>query len=114
MIQKLEEVERKFDRLTADLSNPAVLADSAKLQKLARERSAIEKLVETFRAYKKVLADQELLESDPELKAMAKDELPALKARRAALEEELKVLLIPRDSQRREERHHRDPRRRRR
>ena len=97
MIQKLEEVERKFDRLTADLSNPAIIADSTKLQKLARERSSIEKLVETFRTYKKVLADQELLESDPELKAMAKDELPALKARRAALEDELRLLLVPKD-----------------
>jgi len=97
VIQKLEEVERKFDRLTADLSNPAIIADSTKLQKLARERSSIEKLVETFRTYKKVLADQELLESDPELKAMAKDELPALKARRAALEDELRLLLVPKD-----------------
>jgi peptide chain release factor 1 len=97
VISKLDEVERKFDRLTADLSNPAVIADSAKLQKLARERSGLEKLVETYRAYKRVNADVELLEGDPEMQALAKDELPGLKARREALEDQLKVLLLPKD-----------------
>jgi peptide chain release factor 1 len=97
VIEKLEQVEQRFDRLTADLSNPAVLADSAKLQKLARERSSIEKLVETYRAYKKVAADIQLLESDPEMKSMAQEELPPLKERRAALDAELKLLLIPKD-----------------
>ena len=38
MIDKLEEVERRFERLTADLSNPEMLADSAKLQKVSKER----------------------------------------------------------------------------
>src|SRR5690349_9795632 len=102
MIEKLEEVERKFERLTADLSNPETLADSAKLQKVAKERSSLEKLVEAFRSYKKVLSDlieaEEWLESgDPDLKAMAREELPGLKERRDALEADLKILLIPKD-----------------
>lgn len=102
VIEKLEEVERKFERLTADLSNPAVLADPTRLQKVAKERSSMEKLVESFRTYKKVLSDlrgnEELLESgDADLKAMAREELPALKARRDELEAELKLLLLPKD-----------------
>ncbi len=103
MIEKLEEVERRFDRLTADLSNPQVLADAAKLQKVARERSGLEKLVDTFRRYKKVVADlrdvEQLLSGPdgPELKALAREELPALKARRDELEQKLKILLIPKD-----------------
>jgi peptide chain release factor 1 len=102
MIDKLDEVEQRFERLTAELSNPEVLSDSAKLQKVAKERSAIEKLVETYRVYKKVLGDlrgvdEMLASSDPDMKAMAREELPALKERREQLEEELKLLLLPRD-----------------
>src|SRR5215471_1213449 len=103
MIDKLEEVERRFDRLTADLSNPQVLADSTQLQKVARERSSLEKLVETFRNYKKVVSDLlglEQLLSGPEgteLKALAREELPTLKAARDELEQKLRTLLIPKD-----------------
>lgn len=102
MNEKLDDVEQRFERLTADLSNPAVIADSTRLRALSRERSSIEKLVETYRSYKKLLIElsgnEELLETgDAELKAMARDELPALKARRAEFEEELKLLLLPKD-----------------
>ena len=102
MINKLEEVERRFERLTADLSNPETLADSARLQKVAKERSSLEKLVETFRAFKVVAkelkgAEEMLAGSDADMKAMARDELPAVKARRDALEAELKLLLLPKD-----------------
>jgi peptide chain release factor 1 len=99
VIDKLEEVEQRFERLTADLSSPAVLADSARLQKVARERSGMEKLVDRYRAYKEVVKrirdNEELLAS--ELGDMAKEELPSLKAQRAELEAELKVLLLPKD-----------------
>jgi peptide chain release factor 1 len=99
---KLEDVERRFERITSDLSNPAIIGDSAKLLKLTRERSNLEKLVEVYRAYKKTKADiagnQELLESsDPEMKAMARDELVALEAQAAQLEADLKILLLPKD-----------------
>ena len=102
MNEKLDDVEQRFERLTADLSNPAVIADSTRLRALSRERASIEKLVDTYRTWKKLLVEikgnEELLEGgDPELKAMARDELPALKARRAELDEELKLLLLPRD-----------------
>jgi peptide chain release factor 1 len=103
MIDKLEEVERRFERLEAELSNPDVLADSSRYQKVAKERSSLEKLVDTFRAYKKVSSElrdiEELLASAEaaEIKAMAREELPELKERREQLEHQLKVLLIPKD-----------------
>jgi peptide chain release factor 1 len=102
LIEKLEEVEQRFERLTADLSNPAVIADSTRLQKLSRERSSLEKLVEKYRELKKLRAEiagnKELIEAgDAEMKALAKEELPALEARRAVMEEELKLLLLPKD-----------------
>jgi peptide chain release factor 1 len=102
MIEKLEEVERRFERLTAELSHPDTLGDSAKLQKVAKERSGLEKLVEAFRSYRKVLndlaeAEEWLSSSDPDLKQMAKDELPALRERRDTLDAELRILLLPKD-----------------
>ena len=102
MIEKLEEVERRFERLTADLSNPETIADSARLQKVARERSSLEKLVETFRQYRKVLADLAEVEAwldggSAEEKAFARESLPDLKAQREELEQQLKILLLPKD-----------------
>lgn len=102
MNDKLDEVERHFERLTAELSSPAVLADSAKLLKLTRERAGLEKLVETYRTYTKVAAEvastKELANSgDADFKAMAKEELPALEAKKAELEAALRLLLLPKD-----------------
>ncbi|NOJ97628.1 peptide chain release factor 1 [Corallococcus coralloides] len=102
MIDKLEEVERRFERLTADLSNPDILADTAKLQKVSKERAGLEKLVETFRGYRKVLADLSEVESwlsssDPDEKAYAKESLPGLKQQREEQEAALKILLLPKD-----------------
>jgi len=102
MIEKLDEVERRFERLTAELSNPETLGDSAKLQKVAKERSSLEKLVETYRTYKRMLGDLNVAEemlnsSDPDERAMAKEELSGLKEKRESLEAELKILLLPKD-----------------
>src|SRR5687768_15859819 len=61
-----------------------------------KERSSLEKLVNTFREYKKVREEVELIEGDPDFQEM-RNELPGLKARRDALEAELKILLLPKD-----------------
>ena len=102
MIEKLEEVEQRFERLTADLSNPAVISDSGRLQKLSRERAGLEKLVDAYRRYKSLRAEiaghEELINgTDADMKALAREELPALKERRSVMEEELKLLLLPKD-----------------
>ncbi len=102
MIDKLDEVERRYDRLEADLANPETLGDSARLTKVMKERSSLERLVSVYRAFKAVRADlaeaERMLESaDPDERALGKEELPALKERRDALEAELKVLLVPKD-----------------
>jgi peptide chain release factor 1 len=102
MIDKLDEVERRYDRLEADLANPETLGDSARLTKVMKERSSLERIVGVYRAFKSVRADlgeaERMLESsDPNERALGKEELPALRERRDALEAELKVLLIPRD-----------------
>jgi len=100
--EKLQEIEQRFERLTADLGNPEVIGDRPRFSQVAKERAQLEQLVETFREFKRVKADLEgnqalLQDSDPEVRAMAKEELPALQAKVDALNERLKILLLPRD-----------------
>jgi peptide chain release factor 1 len=102
MDDKLQEIEQRFERLTADLSNPEVIADRARFSQVARERSQLEPLVEAFRDFRRVRAELQdnkalLEDKDPDVRAMAKDELPALQARVDQLEARLKILLLPRD-----------------
>jgi peptide chain release factor 1 len=102
MFQKLTRVEERFREIETLLADPKTLANPKELQKLARERAEISRQVETFQAYKKVLEgvqeSQELLqESDEEMRELAKVELQTLKDRQASLEEDLKLLLLPKD-----------------
>ncbi len=102
MDEKLQEIEQRFERLTADLGNPEVIGDRARFSQVAKERAQLEQLVETFREYKRVKADLEgnqalLQDSDPDVRAVAKEELPALQDRLSRLNELLKILLLPKD-----------------
>jgi peptide chain release factor 1 len=102
MFQKLHEVEKRYQELERLLTDPKVLGNPKELQKLARERAELVKLVETYRAYQKVTgeigASQELLaEADEEMRELAKAELHTLREKEAALEQEMKVLLLPKD-----------------
>ncbi len=102
MFQKLDQVEERFREIEQLLADPKTLANPKEMQKLARERAEISKLVETYQVHKKVKEEiqqsQELLqESDEEMRDLAKAELQTLKERLASLEEELKILLLPKD-----------------
>jgi peptide chain release factor 1 len=100
--EKLQEIEQRFERLTADLGNPEVIGDRSRFSQVAKERSQLEELVETFREYKRAKADLEgnraLLEDpDADVRAMAREEMPGLQAKVDELNERLKILLLPRD-----------------
>ncbi len=100
MDDKFQVIEQRFERLTADLGDPSVISDRARFSAVAKERSSLEPLVDTFRDYKKVrdeLRGNQALLEDPELRDMAREELPALQAKVTALEEQLKILLLPKD-----------------
>jgi peptide chain release factor 1 len=100
MEDKLEEVEQRFERLTADLGNPEVIGDRTRFSQVAKERAQLEPLVETFREYKRLkkeVDDNQALLADPEMRALAKDELEKLGPQRDALLEKLKILLLPKD-----------------
>ena len=100
MFEKIEELERRYQELEALLADPAVLGNQPEFRKLSREHSDLSALVESYRNYKKVLAEitgnRELL-ADPEMKEMAEAELEALEEQQAALEAEIKLLLLPKD-----------------
>ena len=100
MTEKLRAIEERYEALARQLEDPAVYGDPEKLKKLNREQKELAPVVEAFRAYRRAEGDlrdaQELL-SDPEMKEMAQEELESAKEAIAQLEEELKVLLLPRD-----------------
>ena len=100
MTEKLRAIEERYEALARQLEDPAVYGDPEKLKKLNREQKELAPVVEAFRAYRRAEGDlrdaQELL-SDPEMKEMAQEELESAKETIAQLEEELKVLLLPRD-----------------
>jgi peptide chain release factor 1 len=85
------------------MSDPGVVRDPATYQKLAREAKDVAAIVDRYRSYKGVLAEitkvQELIrsEADPEMREMAHEELRTLESRREELEEQVRLLLVPKD-----------------
>jgi peptide chain release factor 1 len=103
MFGRLEQTEARYEELTATLASPEIMNDSARYQKTAKAHAEIAGLVEKYREYKdfkKGIADTRAMladESDAEMKAMAEEELASLEQRFARVEEDLKVLLLPKD-----------------
>jgi hypothetical protein len=102
MFDKLAAIEARQDELVARLGTPELQADPGEYRKAAKTLSELEPLVGTYREFKTVERDiagaQELVAgSDPEMRALAEDELRTLQARREALLQDLQVLLIPKD-----------------
>jgi len=102
MFQKLADVERRYQELEISLMDPAVIGNRRDYARLAKERSDLEQIVQRYRDWKRVSAEVEghkelLEETDPEIRELAKAELPALRQELESLEIELKRLLLPRD-----------------
>jgi peptide chain release factor 1 len=100
VLKKLDAIEARFEELTHQLSDPAVVSSGERYKKVAKERAGVEATVTALRAYRKLLAaiaEDEALLADPEMREMAKEELAALRARLDPAEEELKLYLVPKD-----------------
>ena len=103
MFENLEDVLIKYEDLNAELSSPEVTSDQNRFRRLMKEQSDLTPLVEAYTAYKKAnrdIADSlEMLEeeNDEEMKEMLKEELADAKERSSALEEKIKILLLPKD-----------------
>ena len=100
MFEKLEAVEKRYEELTKLISDPEVIANQAEWQKLMKEHASIEDIVLKFREYKKekqAMEEAEELLHDPEMKELAEAEYYEAKDKLPKIEEELKILLIPKD-----------------
>jgi peptide chain release factor 1 len=103
MFERLDHIEARYEELTNALASPEMVNDSAKYQKTAKAHAEIAPMVEKYREYKdltKGIAESKAVlvdEKDPEMRAYAQDELNQLEGRVKAAEEELKVLLLPKD-----------------
>lgn len=105
MIEKLESLEKRYDELSTQMADPSVICDHQRFQQLAKEHRKIEDIVLKFREFKKVskeLADsREMLAADDggdaEFRDMVRAEVEHLEARVTAAEDELRVMLLPKD-----------------
>ena len=100
MFQKLEAVEQKYEELTKKISDPDVIARTSEWTQYMKEHAEIEEVVLKYKEYKKVkqsLVEAEELMKDQEMKELAEEEAKADREKLPKLEEELKVLLIPKD-----------------
>lgn len=102
MIEKLKIIEERFVKLEQLLSDPAVLSDQKKYQEYLIEHGELNKMVPVFREYEKVLEELEeakelLRDDDPDMRAMAKEEIPALESKAGTFKSKLNVLLMPKD-----------------
>ena len=100
MFEKLESVEKRYVELTGKISDPAIIADNNEWRKLMKEHSSIEDVVLKYREYKqtiKSMKEAEEMMEDKEMKELAEEEYYSSKEKLAKIEEELKILLIPKD-----------------
>jgi peptide chain release factor 1 len=103
MFERLDQIEARYEELTQALASPDIVNDSARYQKTAKAHSDIALVVEKYREYKDLtrgIAESKAMlaeEKDPEMRAYAQEELNKLEPRVSAIEEELKVLLLPKD-----------------
>ena len=100
MFDNLEELERKFEELNNKIMDPAIISDREQYGKIMKEHSDLEPIIAKYREYKSVqknLEDSKELMNDPEMKDLAEAEMLEAKEKIPQLEEELKILLIPKD-----------------
>ena len=104
MFQKLEAVEKRFEELTQKISDPEVISNQNEWRVFMKEHAELEPIVEKYREYKKVQKEYEdskqMLEDsslEKELRDLAEMEMLAAKEKLPAIEEEIKILLIPKD-----------------
>ena len=102
MFERLEQIAARYEELGAQLAEPEIVTDQQRYQKVAKQHRDLEAMVEGYRKYRAISdgiaeARAMLAENDPEMRAMAEEELLQLEERLPRVEEELKLLLLPKD-----------------
>ena len=102
LASKLDQLEKRFDELTQQMADPAIISDADQYRKITKAQSELSDIVAKYREWKKVedglsQARPMLQEPDADLKSMAEMEIAELEPQKVRIEDELKVLLLPRD-----------------
>jgi peptide chain release factor 1 len=102
MFERLKEIEDRYRELSDLLADPAVLSDHTRYTAYAKEHASLEEIMEPYRRLRQVLADIEehetmLADPDPDIRNLVKDELAALQGEKDHLENQIKVLFLPKD-----------------
>ncbi len=100
MFDKLETVEKRYEELTEKISDPEVISKQVEWKDYMKEHAELEPIVQKYREYKKAKQSYEEAKemlNDPDLKDLAEEEMLAAKEQIPVIEEELKILLIPKD-----------------
>jgi peptide chain release factor 1 len=100
MFDRLAQMDARYDALSREMSDPTLVRDQKKYQAISKEHRDMEAVVEKYRQWRKVsdgVTEAKAMLSDADLKEMAQEELATLEPQLAPLEEELKVMLLPRD-----------------
>lgn len=100
MIERLEAIEEKYNKLQEELASPDIYNDMEKMKKLSKESSDLSETVTTYHRYKEVIkgiADDKEMLKDPDMADLAKEELAMLEEEKTSLEGKLEILLIPKD-----------------
>lgn len=102
MLDKLLVIEERYNELTESLTKPEVLANASAYQKYTKEQADLEPLYNTIQEYKKVIkgiddAEEILKDGDGSLRELAEEELEFLKKKKLELENQLKLMLLPKD-----------------
>ena len=100
MFDRLAQMEARYNSLSSDMSDPALVNDQKKFQAIAKEHRVMEPIVEKYRQWRRVsdgIAEAKSMLADPDMKEMADEELASLEPQLAPLAEELKIMLLPKD-----------------
>ncbi len=102
MFERLDQIVARYEDLGAQLAEPEIITDQPRYQKTAKQHRDLEAVVDAFRRYRTIAggideAKAMLNEDDPDMRLMAEEELAQLEARLPAAEEELTLLLLPKD-----------------
>lgn len=105
ILDKLEIIKNRWEEIAEQMNNPEVMSDMKRYVKLNKDYKDLEPLVQSYKEYKSIISNIENAhevietETDPDFKEMAKEELEALVPEKEAMEEKIRVLLIPKDPQ---------------
>jgi peptide chain release factor 1 len=100
LLARLDDLERRYEQLGAQLADPALVSDQERYRQTAKAYADLERTVLKYREYREVdrqIGESTALLQDEEMRAMAREDLQALEARRGGLLAELRALLLPRD-----------------